>query len=131
MSIIREWKSPYFVLLSLLKQVSGATIKHHFLNRQLLTPYLSRLTLETLWNESFFSLRHISELNEEEVEDEEEYLGKHAFQLLAVLAFCSPDSIPRDLFVRPKPMDPMNNATEAPVGASFCTSEDKYIIPTL
>lgn len=69
------------------------------------------LTLETLWNESFATLR------------EEQNKGQaSSFSLLGALSFCSPDRIPRELFVGRQ----LDSLREAP---TFCHDRDELSQP--
>jgi hypothetical protein len=69
------------------------------------------LTLETLWNNSFTSLK-------KDQDAEEDLEGREGYRMLGILIFCSPDKIPKELFIAPQ-QDP---AIEAP---RFCFDDDE------
>ncbi|KAK1245170.1 hypothetical protein MKX08_004799 [Trichoderma sp. CBMAI-0020] len=66
------------------------------------------LTLETIWSESF------------DILEKEERRGQiYSFRLLGILSFCSPDSIPRELFMS----EDYEILHDAP---NFCEDSEKY-----
>lgn len=65
------------------------------------------LTMETIWSESFKVL-----------EKEERRRRIYSFRLLGILSFCSPDSIPRELFIS----EDYESLHDAP---NFCEDSEK------